>query len=81
MQFIDKVTDVPVSMQRQVPTVHMVQKTVEVPAVPFMDRVVDMPVVMQRRAPMALGVRGAANPAVDVPLVMQRSIEAVTQQL
>ena len=48
---IDKVVDVPVLMQRHVPTIQTVQKTVEVPHVQFLDRVVDVPVVMQRQAP------------------------------
>ena len=51
VQFIDKAMDVPVVMQRQVPTVQKVQKTAEVPQVQFIDKVVDAPVIMKRQVP------------------------------
>ena len=44
-QYSGKIVDVPVVMQRQVPTIQTLQKTVEVPQVQF-DRVVDVVVVM-----------------------------------
>ena len=42
-QFLDRVVDVPVVMQRHVPTIQKVQKTVEVPQVQFIDKLVDDP--------------------------------------
>ena len=51
VQFIDKAVDVPVVIQRQVPTVQKMQKTAEVPQVQFIDKVVDVPVIMQRQFP------------------------------
>ena len=50
-EFIDKAVDVPVVMQRQVPTVQKVQKTAEVPQVKFIHKVVDAPVIMRRQVP------------------------------
>ena len=55
VQHIGKVVDVPIVMQRQVPTIQTVQKT-EVPQVQF-DRVVDVPVVLQRQGPTIHGYR------------------------
>ena len=66
-QFIDKVVDVPVDMQRQVQqfklcrrpwrfhrfsTVQTVQKTAEITQVQFLDKVVEMPTVVQRQVTM-----------------------------
>ena len=51
VQCVDKIIDVPVVMQRQVPTSPTVQKTVEVSQVQFLDRMVGVPVVLQRQAP------------------------------
>ena len=55
VQHIGKIVDVPIVMQRQVPTIQTVQKT-EVPQVQF-DRVVDVPVVLQRQMPTIQGYR------------------------
>ena len=49
IQFLDRVVDVPLVMQQQVPMIQKVQKTVEISQVQFIDRVVDVPVVMQRQ--------------------------------
>ena len=46
VQFIDRIADVPVVMQSQVPIIHTVQKTVEGPQSQCLDRVVDVLVVM-----------------------------------
>ena len=48
-QFIDKTVDAPVIVQRQVPIVRKVQKTVEVLQAQSTDEVVDTPVIMQRQ--------------------------------
>merc|ERR1712064_178886 len=45
LQFIDKVVDIPVVAQRQIPMVQTVQKTVEIPQLQYIDKVVDVPVV------------------------------------
>jgi len=51
VQYIDRVVDVPVVKQRQVPSVQKVQKTVEVPQVQYIVKVVDVPVVKRRQVP------------------------------
>ena len=51
LQDPDMIVDVPVVVQRQVPTIQTVQKTLEVSKVQFLDRVVDVPVVTQRQVP------------------------------
>ena len=43
--------DVPVVVQRRVPTVQRVKQTVEVPQVQYIDKVTDVPVVVQRQVP------------------------------
>merc|ERR1719498_1575908 len=52
VQFIDKVVDIPVQKQRQVPMIQKVQKTVEVPQIQYIDKIVDVPVQKQRQVPM-----------------------------
>ena len=47
VQYTDETIDVPVGVQRQVPTSQSIQKTVEVPQVQFLDRVPDVPVATQ----------------------------------
>ena len=49
IRFIDRVVDIPVVQQRQVPMVQTIHKTVEIPQAQFLDKVVDMPVVVQRQ--------------------------------
>ena len=44
VQFLDKVVDMTVVMQRLVPMVQPVQKTMEVSPLQFIDKVVDIPV-------------------------------------
>ena len=49
VQFLERVVDVPVAIQRQVPTIPSVQKTVEVPQIQYVDKIVDAPVVASHR--------------------------------
>ena len=52
---IDRIVDVTVATQRQVPTIQTVLQTVENLQVQFLDRVVDMPIVVQhKRSPARL---------------------------
>ena len=44
MHYNDKVVNVPVVMQRTVPTVHAVQKTVKMPQIQRVDEGIDVPV-------------------------------------
>ena len=52
VQFLTKVDDMPVVVQRQVSTDQAVQKEMEVPLLQFTDKVVDNPVVAQRQIPV-----------------------------
>ena len=52
VQYIHRIADVPVVMQRQVPTMQTVQETVEGPQSQCLDRVVDVLVVMWRQSSM-----------------------------
>ena len=52
VQFLTKVDDMPVVVQRQVSTDQAVQKAMEVPLLQFTDKVVDNPVVAQRQIPV-----------------------------
>ena len=55
MCIIDRIVDVTVAMQRQVPTIQTVLQTVENLQVQFLDRVVDMLIVtQQKRSPARL---------------------------
>ena len=40
----DRIVDVTVMVQRQIPTIHTIQKTMEILQIQFLDRVVDVPV-------------------------------------
>merc|ERR1711916_74501 len=51
LQFIDKVVDIPVEAQRQIPMVQTVQKTIEIPQLQYIDKVVDVPVVQVVQVP------------------------------
>ena len=51
IQFIDEAVDVPVIVQRQVPTVQKVQKTLEASQAQSTDKVMNAPVIMQRQVP------------------------------
>ena len=44
VQYADETIDVPVGVQRRVPTIQTAQGTVEVPQVQFLDRMVDVPI-------------------------------------
>ena len=64
-QLIDKVLDIPVMAQTQVPSAQRVQKIVEMPVVQFSDGHVDMPVITQRQVPMIQNVQKV----VEVPQI------------
>ena len=49
VQFLTKVDDMPVVVQRQMSTAQTVQKAMEVPLLQFTDKVVDNPVVVHRQ--------------------------------
>ena len=84
-QFIDKAVDVPIIVQRQVPIVQKVQKTVEVFQTQFINKVVDVPVHMQRQVPAVQVVQKTAEAtriqfidrAVDIPAEQQRQVPMV----
>ena len=52
VQFLTKVDDMPVVVQRQVSTAQTVQKAMEVPPLQFTDKVMNIPVVAQRQISM-----------------------------
>ena len=55
MCIIDRIVDVTVAMQRQIPTIQTVLQTVENLQVQFLDRVADMLIVtQQKRSPARL---------------------------
>ena len=56
VRFTDRVVDVPVVAQRQVPSVPKVQKTVEVPQIQYVDKIVDAP-VMARFEDVSVGTQ------------------------
>merc|ERR1711972_185449 len=70
--FVDRVVDIPVTKQRQVPMVQTVQKTVEIPEVAFVDVVVDVPVTKQRQVPMVQTVQKM----VEIPQSVHRQAGA-----
>ena len=51
VQFLNKVDDMLVDVQRQIPVAQTVQKTTESPQLQFLDQAVDTPVVVQRQVP------------------------------
>ena len=51
VQFPNKVDEMPVCVQRQIPMVQAVQKITEIPQLQFPDQVVDVPVMVQRQVP------------------------------
>ena len=66
----DKVADVPVVAQRQVPIIQKAQKTIEMPQTEAIDKdTVDVPVVMQRHVPVIQNVQETA----EVPQVQYLS--------
>ena len=65
VQLIDKVVNVPVTVQRQVPSAPKVQKIVEMQVVQLSDGEVDMPVITQRQVPMIPNVQKT----VEVPQI------------
>ena len=75
--------DVPVMMEGHIPTLQLVQKTVEVPQVQFHDRVVDVPIAMQRQVPYPSMPREpiqefiVEKSEVPVPRVMEEIPETV----
>merc|ERR1712083_199712 len=85
VQYIDRVVDVPVVKQRQVPSIQKVQRTVEVPQVQYIDRVVDVPVVKQRQVPsvqvvqkpVTVPVIETVEKIVDVPVIKQVEVPQI----
>ena len=76
VQFLTKVDDMPVVVQRQVSTVQTVQKAMEVPLLRFTDKVVDNPVVVQRQISTEIVQKTMETPQsqcidemIDVPVV------------
>ena len=76
VQYSDRIIDLPVVMQCQIPTIQAVQETMEVPHIQVLDPAVDVRVVMQRHAPQER-VRGRIIEETDVPVprVMEETIE------
>ena len=70
--------NVPMIVQRQVPAIHVVQKTVEDPQIQFIDKTVDVPVVVQRQVQETVEVPQIQfiDKTVDVPVVVQRLVLA-----
>ena len=87
-QFIDKVVDVSVHKQRQVPAVQVAQKAAEAPQIQFIDRTVNIPDVQQRQVPMMQTVQKTVeNPQaqflderVGMPVMVQRRVPMVRMQ-
>jgi len=73
----DRVVNVPVVKQQQVPSVQKVFKTVEMPQVQYIDRVVDVPVVKQRQMPSVQVVQKLVVQQRHVPSIqkVQRTVE------
>ena len=76
VQFLTKVDDMPVVVQRQVSTAQTVQKAMEVPLLQFTDKVVDNPVVVQRQISTEIVQKTMETPQsqcidemIDVPVV------------
>ena len=76
VQFLTKVDDMPVVVQRQVSTDQTVQKAMEVPLLQFTDKVVDNPVVVKRQISTATVQKTMETPQsqcigemIDVPVV------------
>ena len=65
VQLIDKVVNVPVTAQRQVPSASKVQKIVEMQVVQLSDGEVDMPAITQRQVSMIPNVQKT----VEVPQI------------
>ena len=65
VQYINKVTDVPVVVQRQMTAIHKVKKTVDVPQVQHIDRMMDLPLVKRHQEPTIQRVQKT----VDVPQI------------
>ena len=65
VQYIDKAVDVPVAVQRQVPSIETVQKTVEIPQTQHIDKVAD---VLVARPCQTLSVQRVQK-TVEVPQI------------
>ena len=83
---IDK--DVPVVLQRQVPVIQQVQKTVEIPQVQHTGKIIDVSVATQRGVPTMQAVQKTVDvpqvrfldPVVDIPVSMQRQAPRVVEE-
>ena len=76
VRYINKINDVSVVRQDQVPIIRTVQRTVKVPQVQFHDRAANVPVSMQRQAPRPERIVEEIIEA-PVPHVMEKTIEVV----
>ena len=89
VQFLTKVDDMPVVVQRQVSTDQTVRKTVEVPPLPFINKVVDNPVVAQRQISMVQTIQKTTeipqlqcvDQVVDVPAEVAVQVVAETAEI
>ena len=85
VRFIDRVVDVPVTVQRQVPIVQMFPTTVVVPQNQRIGKVIDVSAVMQRQVPIIQKVQKAVEvphfqrigKVVDVHALLQRQVPFV----
>ena len=84
-QFLDKVDDMVVDVQRHVPMAQTVRKTVEVPPLPFINKVVDNPIVAQRQISMVRTIQKTTeipqlqclDEVIDVPAVFVEQVPHV----
>ena len=76
VQYSDRIVDMPVVVQRRVPTIQAAQKTEEVPRAQLLDRVVDVSVLMQRQVPQEQ-IQECIVEKIDVtvPRVLEETIE------
>ena len=62
LQFTDKVVDIPVVVQRQIPiVVRTVQKTTDIPQLQCIDKVIDVPVGLVAQVPLVRVVAETAE--------------------
>ena len=65
---VDKVVDMPVVVQWQVPVVLTVFTTVDVQQLQFIDKVIDIPVVASRQIPKVQTMQNTVDRVVDTPV-------------
>ena len=75
MQYLDRIVDVPVVVQRRVPTIQAAQKTEELPQVQFLDRVMgSVPTIQTVQQTVEVPEVQFPDRAADVPVSMQRQV-------